>query len=165
MIGDLIRDDAQQFWEEYSPKTYPSIPSPPLSFEDVFAVLGGHIMYHLKQCYFRGIPPELTSIVKIALVSWKQFLVPTSGSKKWKWSRNASLAIMKELYYEGSIQYSAMRDEIGEEAIDEMIKCHFLVYQPLPVVVNAGMEDPTRYPFLNQPTPAYLWTLRKHFKF
>ena len=28
---------------------------------------------------------------------------------------------MKELYYEGSIQYSAMRDEIGEEAIDEMI--------------------------------------------
>ena len=28
---------------------------------------------------------------------------------------------MKELYYEGSIQYSAMRDENGEEAIDEMI--------------------------------------------
>ena len=89
VIGDIVRDDAQQFWEEYLPKTYPSIPSPPLSFGDVFAVLGGH-MYHLEQCYFRGIPPELTSIVKIALVSWKQFLVPTSGSRKWKWSRNAS---------------------------------------------------------------------------
>ena len=164
VIGDLVRDDAQQFWEEYLPKTYPSIPSPPLSFGDVFAVLGGH-MYHLEQCYFRGIPPELTSIVKIALVSWKQFLVPTSGSKKWKWSRNASLAIMKELYHEGSIQYSAMREEIGEEAIDKMIKSRFLVYQPLPAIVNTGMEDSTRYPILNAPTPAHLWTLRKYFKF
>ena len=70
VIGDLFRDDTQQFWEEYLPKMYSSIPSPPLSFGDVFAVLGGH-MYHLEQCYFRGIPPELTSIVKIALVSWK----------------------------------------------------------------------------------------------
>ena len=49
VIGDLVRD-AQQFWEEYLPTTYPSIPSPPLSFGDVFAVLGGH-MYHLELCY------------------------------------------------------------------------------------------------------------------
>ena len=104
MIGDLVRDDAQQFWEEYLPKMYLSIPSPPLSFGDMFAVLGGH-MYHLKQRYFRRIPPELTSIVKIALVTWKQLMVPLSGSKKWKWLRNASLAIMKELCHEGSIQY------------------------------------------------------------
>ena len=75
------------------------------------------------------------------------------------------MLLMKELYYEGSVQYSAMRDEIGEEAIDEMIKCHFLVYQPLPAVVNTGMEDPTRYPILNASTPAHLWTLRKYFKF
>ena len=66
MIGDLVRDDAQQFWEEYIPKMYPSIPSPPLSFGDVFAVLGGH-MYHLEQYYFRGISPELT----VDLPSWK----------------------------------------------------------------------------------------------
>ena len=33
VIGDLVRDDAQQFWEEYLPTTYPSIPSPPLSLE------------------------------------------------------------------------------------------------------------------------------------
>ena len=121
-------------------------------------------MYHLEQCYFQGIPPELTSIVKIAHVSWKQFLVPTSESRKWKWLRNASLAIMKELYYQGSIWYSAVRDEIGEEAIDEMIKSHFLVCQPLPAVVNTGMEDPTHYPILNALTPAP-WTLRKYFKF
>lgn len=52
VIGDLVRDDAQQFWEEYLPKMYPSIPSPLLSFADVLAILGGH-MYHLEQCYFR----------------------------------------------------------------------------------------------------------------
>ena len=32
VIGDLVRDDAQQFWE-YLPTTYPSTPSPPLSLE------------------------------------------------------------------------------------------------------------------------------------
>ena len=58
-----------------------------------------------------------------------------------------------------------MREEIGEEALDEMIKSHFLVYQPLPAVVNTDIEDSTRYPILNAPTPAHHWTLRKYFQF
>ena len=90
---------------------YPSIPVLPLSFADVFAVLGGYI-HHLEQCYFQGIPPQ-----------------------------------------------------IGEEAIDEMIKGHFLVYQLLPAVVNNDVEDPNSYPILIAPTPAHLWALRKYFEF
>jgi hypothetical protein len=137
--------------------------------------LTDNVKYYITQLilqhpgiYLREIKAELHEI----LIEWSlQFVVfyahmdfQTSGSKKWNWSRNASLAIMKELYNEGTIQYSTMRDEIGEEAIDEMIKGRFLVYQPLPAVVNTGMEDSTRYPILNAPTPTHQ-TLRKYFKF
>lgn len=72
VIGDLGKEDARQFWEEYLPDKYPAIPVPLLSFKDAYDVFGGY-MYHLEQCYFRGIRPELTSIVKLALVRWKIF--------------------------------------------------------------------------------------------
>ena len=81
------------------------------------------------------------------------------GSKKWKWSRNDFLTVNK-LCDEGSLQYSALSEEIGEEAVDEIIKGHFLVYQPLPPVVNTGVEDSSRYPILTVPSPAHLWMLR-----
>ena len=75
MVGDLSREDAKEFWEEYLPANNPSTPVPSLhlNFDDVYDVFGGH-MFHLKQCYLRGIRPELTTIVKMALVRWKLFV-------------------------------------------------------------------------------------------
>ena len=80
VIGDLSKDDAKVFWEQYLPADNPSIPVPSLQFNDVYDVFGGH-MFHLKQCYLRGVRPDLTTIVKMALVRWKLFVVPSSGSE------------------------------------------------------------------------------------
>ena len=52
MVGDLSREDAKEFWEEYLPANNPSTPVPSLhsvNFDDVYDVFGGH-MFHLKQC-------------------------------------------------------------------------------------------------------------------
>ena len=106
VIGDLSKEDAKVFWEKYLPTDNPSIPVPSLQFDDVYNVFGGH-MFHLKQCYLRGVCPEWTTIVKMALVRWKQFVVPTSGSKKFKWSRESAIAVMDQLCENGSIQYTA----------------------------------------------------------
>ena len=73
VIGDLSKDDARKFWEEYLPSANPSIPVPTLCFNEVYSILGGH-MYHLEHCYFHGVRPELTSIVKMAMVRWSIFL-------------------------------------------------------------------------------------------
>ena len=67
-IGDVCKEDAKRFWEDYLPKMNPSIPVPNLSFE-VYNVFGGH-MYHLEQCFCRGVHPQQTSIVKMAMVRW-----------------------------------------------------------------------------------------------
>ena len=167
VIGDLGKEDAKVFWEKYLPENYlptdnPSIPVPSLKFDDVYNVFGGH-MFHLKQCYLRGVRPESTTIVKMALVRWKQFVVPTSGSKKFKWSRESAIAVMDQLRENGSIQYTALKNSFGEELVDEMVKEHFLVYQPLPSLVDNDVEDPSHYPILTAPSPAHLWTLRKYF--
>ena len=90
-------------------------------------------------------------------------MVPPSGSKKWRWSRKASMCVMKELRDKGVLQYTTLRDEFGQEAVDEMIKEHFLVYQPLPSLANSPIEDSTGYPILTAPSPAHLWVLRKYF--
>ena len=70
-------------------------------------------MYHLEHCYFRGVRPELTSIVKMAMVRWKTFLVPTSGSDKFSWSHESALSVMNRLREEGLIQYAVLKDENG----------------------------------------------------
>ena len=136
VIGDLGKEDAKVFWEKYLPQKYlptdnPSISVPSLQFDDVYDVFGGH-MFPLKQCYLRGVRTESTTIVKMALVRWKQFVVPTSESKKFKWSRESAIAVMDQLRENGSIQYTVLKDSFGEELVDEMVKEHFLVYQPLP---------------------------------
>ena len=162
VIGDLSKEDAKVFWEKYLPADNPSIPVPSLQFNDVYDVFGGH-MFHLKKCYLRGVHPELTTIVKMALVRWKLFVVPNSGSKKFKWSRESALFVMDQLRENGSIQYTALKDSFGEELVDEMIKEHFLCYQPLPLLVDNTVEDSSHYPILTAPSPAHLWTLRKYF--
>jgi hypothetical protein len=63
----------------------------------------------------------------MAMVRWKLFLVPPSGSRKWRWSRKASVCVVKELRDNGVIQYTILRDEFGEEAVDEMINEHFWI--------------------------------------
>ena len=158
VIGDLSKDDAKVFWEQYLPADNPSIPVPSLQFNDVYDVFGGHMF----QCYLRGVRPDLTTIVKMALVRWKLFVVPSSGSEKFKWSRESALAVVNQLRENGSIQYTALKDSFGEKLVDEMIKEHFLVYQPLPSLVN-NAEDLSLYPILTAPSPAHLWTLRKYF--
>ena len=162
VIGDLSKDNAKVFWEQYLPANNPSIPAPSLQFNDVYDVFGGH-MFHLKQCYLRGVRPDLTTIVKMALVRWKLFVVPSSGSEKFKWSRESALAVVNQLRENGSIQYTALKDSFGEKLVDEMIKEHFLVYQPLPSLVDNNVEDLSLYPILTAPSPAHLWTLRKYF--
>ena len=61
-IGDVCKEDAKRFREDYLPKMNPSIPVPNLSFDEVYDVFGGH-MYHLEQCFCRGVHPQQTSIV------------------------------------------------------------------------------------------------------
>ena len=46
MEGDLSKDDAKVFWEQYLSADNPSIPVPSLEF-NVYNVFGGH-MFHLK---------------------------------------------------------------------------------------------------------------------
>lgn len=73
--SDRTEESARKFWEEYLLYMNPSIPIPSLSFSDVYDVFGGHI-YDLEQCYLCWVHPEQISIVKLALVRWKLFLVP-----------------------------------------------------------------------------------------
>ena len=40
--------------------------------------------------------------------------------------------------YQLCIQYCVLRYEVSEELVDAMIKEHFLVYQPLPPVINTS---------------------------
>ena len=82
--------------------------------------------FHLKQCYLRGVRPDLTTIVKMALVRWKLFIVPSSGSEKFKWSHESALAVVNQLCENGSIQYTALKDSVGEKLVDKMIKEHIL---------------------------------------
>ena len=70
---------------------------------------------------------------------------------------------MKQLCEQDSVQYIHLREEFGEDVVNQMIKEHFLVYQPLPSVVNTHVEDPSKYPILTSPSPAHLRTLRKYF--
>ena len=81
-------------------------------------------------------------------------MVPPSGSKKWRWSRSrkASVSIMMD---KGVIQYTTVRDEFGEEAVDEMIR-EIFVYQPLPSLANSTIEDSFGYPILTAPSQAQL---------
>ena len=44
--------------------------------------------------------------------------------------------------------------DFGEELADEMIKEHFLSYQPLPPLVENNVEDASYYPILIAPSPA-----------
>lgn len=93
----------------------------------------------------------------------EDILVPTSGSTKYCWTHEAALAVMKQLCEQDSVQYIHLREEFGEDVVNQMIKEHFLVYQPLPSVVNTHVEDPSKYPILTSPSPAHLRTLRKYF--
>ena len=76
-----------------------------------------------------------------------------------KWSRESAVAVMNHF---GENQYTALKDSFGEKLVDEMIKEHFLVYQPLPSLVDNNVEDLSLYPILTAPSPAHLWTLRKY---
>ena len=72
--------------------------------------------------------------------------MPSSGSEKFKWSRESALAVVNQLRENGSSQYTALKDSFGEKLVDEMFKEHFLVYQPLPSLVDNNAEDLSLYP-------------------
>ena len=43
VIGDLSKENAEVFWEQYLPADNPSIPVSSPQFNDVYDVLGGHV--------------------------------------------------------------------------------------------------------------------------
>ena len=61
---------------------------------------------------------------------------------------------MNQLRESGSSQYTALKDSFGEKLVDEMIKEHFLVYQPLPSLVDNNAEDLSLFPILTATLPS-----------
>ena len=72
-------------------------------------------------------------------------------------SREAALAVVKD---NGFVRYTHLTEKLGERELDEMVKRHYLVYQPLPSI-SGDLQDTSVYPILTAPSPTHLWTLRK----
>ena len=123
-------------------------------------------MFHLEKIFCAGNPQlALQGLWSIAKVEWLKFLFAHNP-----WTKASASSVAKAIYRNGFGEWEALVKVIAEEELDQMIRCHSILFRPSPswnkdLEELSGNSTLTKdvYPIVTAPTPLHHAVLRSRF--